>query len=52
MEENKKMNNSIKNENIISDNTTNLKNDIKSLYIKQKIFSLMSSNKKIKYIRL
>ena len=29
MEEIKKMNNSIKNENIISDNTTNLKNDIK-----------------------
>ena len=45
MEENKKMNNSIQNENIISDNTTNLKNDIKSLYIKQKILSFMPSNK-------
>ena len=38
MKENKKINNSIRND------TTNLKNDIKSLYIKQKIFSFMSSN--------
>ena len=44
MEEIKKTNNSIQNDNIISDNTTNLKNDIKSLFIKQKIFSFMSSN--------
>ena len=38
MEENKKMNNSIKNENIISDNTINLKSGIKSLFIKKNIF--------------
>ena len=47
MEENKTINNSIQNENIISDNTINLKNDIKSLYIKQKIFSFMASNRKL-----
>ena len=47
MEENKTMNNYIQNENIISDNTVNLKNDIKSLYIKQKIFSFMASNRKL-----
>ena len=40
MEENKTMNNYIQNENIISDNTVNLKNDIKSLYIKQNYFLL------------
>ena len=41
------MNNSIQNENIISDNTISLKNDIKSLYIKQKMLSFISPNKKL-----
>ena len=48
MEENKKMNNSIQNENIISDNIINLKSGVKSLFIKQKIFSFISSNIKLK----
>ena len=48
MEENKKMNNSIQNENIISENTINLKSGVKSLFIKQKIFSFISSNIKLK----
>ena len=38
MEENKTMNNYIQNENIISDNTVNLKSGIKSLFIKKKYF--------------